>query len=458
MVRNLFLVLVCFYLGADYEVASAKNPAKINSNKIVDRSENNAAQMEGITFEESVVAAYNNNPAWFGSQTENKVAEEYYKQSKLMFLPSVEASVSTSRKKQKYDEISDDEKATSTEVGISLTQNLFNGFSTVNTMRASNNSSKAALYKLKFDEQDLIIKVLEAYMSVWAGRQKVVALKKKEENLKNTLNSQKSSLEFGVGTPSEVAFAGANYQKAVYERINAETELSAAKAEFERLTGLTADRELGLPRLSIELPKNLNDLIVVALGCNNSILHYRFAEQAAFDELNVARGRLSPSCDLRLEADRNLPKGGSSKTHGRNTYSASLQVRIPIFSNSPSSGNSYSAIAIANQKALKAEFSAQNAVLEIKKECIVNWNVYISANAMIQSSRSAVKSAELSSAGNLEESSLGLKSNTEVWDKENRLLESRIDLVNSKKQKIIAGFKLFALTGKLNLYSVLKKK
>ncbi|MDR3187276.1 MAG: TolC family protein [Holosporaceae bacterium] len=414
--------------------------------------------LQAITLEEALVAAFKNSPEWLAKRADKNKADESYKRSRMMFLPSVHASLSASRSKtQREQSIAKiDGMNTGTGMELALTQSLFSGFSTINTINASENSAQAAYHRLKFEEQALIVKIVDAFTSIWAGRQKVTALKKKEENLKKTLASQESTLEAGVGTPSEVSLASSNYQKAIYERINAETELFSAESEFEKLTGLKADQELKLPNISMELPKNLDDLIVKAMASNHSILHSKFAEQAAFDELNAVRGRLSPSCDLTLRAGRNLSK--EELTSSTNHYEAAVRVTVPIFDNSSSSGNTYSAIAIANQEALKAKFSAEDSRLEIRKECVVNWNKYVTVSAMIKASRSAVKSAEVSSASNLEESALGMKSNTDVLVKENQLLESRVDLANSLKQKIVTSVKLLALAGNLGLNSFLEKQ
>ncbi|MDR0677996.1 MAG: TolC family protein [Holosporaceae bacterium] len=431
------------------------------------------------TFEEAVVAAYNSNKEWFVNQTEKRIVDETLTQSKMLFLPNVYGKVSSSRIKSEAVQTSDgsypiaiqgnqliygdvtttarsSSKETDTSMEIGVSQNLFNGFSTVNRVMASKNYAKAAYHKLRFEEQQLIINVLNTYTSIWVGRQKVVALKKKEENLKKALDSKDSSLEAGMGTPSEVAQASANYQKAIYERIEAETELFSAESEFEKLTGLKADKNIELPDLKFQLPENLDKLIGLAMSSNHNIKYKKFEEQAEVSNLNAARGNLSPTCDLSLRAIRSLRK--QKYNNSNNNYVASLEVNVPIFSNSPSSGNTYSSIAIANQKALKARFSAEDIILETKKECVVYWNKYISANAMIKSSRSAVKSAELSSESNLEENAMGMKSNTEVLVEENQLLEARINLANSRKQKMLSAVVIYALTGNLSLNSVLKKK
>ena len=53
---------------------------------------------------------------------------------------------------------------------------------------------------------------------------------------------------------------------------------------------------------------------------------------------------------------------------------------------------------------------------------------------------------------------MGLKSNTDVWVKENQLLESKVDLTNSQRQKFMASVKLLELCGKLNRGCFIKEK
>ena len=134
-----------------------------------------------------------------------------------------------------------------------------------------------------------------------------------------------------------------------------------------------------------------------------------------------------------------------------------MEVNFPLLSNGSGSGTTLPAIKAASQRALKAKYTAEDTVAEIRKECVVYWNNYISANALIKSSRSAVKSATISSESNMEETALGLKSNTDVWVKENQLLESKVDFTDSQRRKFVTAVKLLELCGRLSKSYVIKK-
>lgn len=421
---------------------------------------------EAVSLIEALIAAFKNGKGWAAKKTEKDTAAEKYRQSVMAFLPNINAQIATSR--ARIDKMGSDlfngrhqanEETTDTSMQLRIDQNIFSGFSTMNTMKANEYAKTSAIHKLKDEESKLVLEVVKAYMEIWLCRKKLDALKKMGENLLNTLKAQQSSLEAGMATPTDVAEAESKYQSAICSRIDAETKLMTAIADFERLTGLRADEDMNPPEFMFELPTSAEKLIKQSIKVNSAVLAGKMDEQAALKALAAAKGELSPSVDATLMASKDLSKNMHSKG-GRNyaseqdpkRYSASLTVSIPIFRNQNGS-NTYSRIEIANHEALKARFIAEETALKVKEECIVNWNKYQSAIAMIQASRAAVKSAELSNEGNVEESAAGTKSNTDVWAKENNLLEARVNLANSQKERIMAAVTILSLVGELSLKS-----
>ncbi|GHU12224.1 hypothetical protein FACS189449_05520 [Alphaproteobacteria bacterium] len=458
----------------------------VHSAEVVEEDANEAPS---VTLEEAIISAYNGNIGWLIGKIDKGKADEQLQQAKMAFLPDVHATMTLSRSRTDdtrihsgqnsrttyntdnggnrtsvkdieqipYSELRTmPDRNTGTGFRVDIRQNLFNGFSTLNTVHAAEHTSDAAFHNLRMVEQKLIVDVFEEYADVWFCITKVSAYKKMEENMQKLLASQNSCLEVGTVTPAEVADASAKYQNAMYSRINAETELFSAESKFEKLTGLKAGKHITLPEIKLNLPKTLKILFAETMKSNSKILNTRLEAQAAEKELDVAKGALSPRADLILSAGRDLETHDERlQNNSKNSYRASLEVTVPIFEKS-NGGNSYSRIAIVGKEAKKARLKAEDAVLEAKEGCVVNWNNYITANAMIRSSRSAVQSAELSNESNIEEVNMGVKSNTDIWQKENTLLEARINLAKSKKEKIVSGIKIMALTGNLNMRSVLE--
>lgn len=518
MKKVVIVGLACVFGGSVLATSVAQKIKKVEK-QIAREKVNNFNELREVNnFEDALVAAFANNQDWFANKTEKEIARIKLRQSKMNFLPSITASLSTSRSKahgKKYDkfynrpEVKNDpgepllavdidrsngtytvahevlsidgngnaQRAainkksdnpsitegnnyqTGHSYEITLQQNIFNGWQTINNMSQCNNEDKAAYHALKAKGEKLIVDVLDAYSDVWKFRQALSARVKMESNLKKIFESQRTKLESGISTPAEVAAAETSYQTAVYKRIDSETELLSAESKFERITGVKLAKQVNLPDLRITIPKTLDQLIAISGRENHEILEARFAERAAMDALKVARGRLAPSINASLRYGRNLDY---NKDHGeeriQNNYSGNrfvgqLQMDVPIFA---SSGNDYSQIGIAEQKAKQAQFKANDTALVVREQCVVNWNTYISTDAMIVASRSSVESAQLSSEAYQEESELGIKSNTEVWDQENKLQESKINLADSKKRRLVAAIRISQLMGQLELTELIR--
>lgn len=473
------VALLCFgvvfgVLGKNYE-----DPKAANSKEAEKKADKSAKENVILDLEEAIVSAYNNNAAWKASQAERSMAFEQYKQAEAIFLPTIDATLSTSRtgneimdyKRDKTYPVTEEgetkyavpvegdllpgrdvSKKTQTQMALRLNQNLFKSFQDVNYAKSKKNSAKAAFHKLKKAEQDLIVNVVQIYTAVWAERQKLQAHEKKEQNLKKLYESQKICLAAGMATPADVAEAKAKYKTAVYEKVDAKTRVVEAEARFAYITGMEASKNIFIPNLTINLPENLEKLEKIALVSNQEILQERFADLAALNDLDKAKGELGPRCDLKLELGRNLnkPENYLGYTSHQNTYNAELSVTMPVFNM-----QNYSNISIYSERAKQAKFASENKILEVKSDCQICWSAYKSAEAAISANRAAVESAEISSASNLDQTNLGMKSNTEFLDAETSLLNARINLANSIKGKIDAAIKLFALTGNLDLRSML---
>lgn len=423
---------------------------KINeSKKAIKKSSSLNDSNEVSTLDGAVKAAYNNNNKWDISKSNRRIADKNLEKENISaWLPDLQANVSATSMKDRRN--SGDAKlttnGTSKMFGVELRQNIFKGMQSSNAIESARSSCEAARYSLHEAAQKLYLDVLKAYLNVWFAREQLDACAKKLHNLKQTLDAAKNNLSVGIGTRSEVAEAESNHAKAEYEKVAAETQVFSYESEFFSLTGVKIAKKLILPDVPNFEDLSYENLIKEATTNNSRILASRANEKATSKSLDKAYGALLPRCDLSLAANRDI-----SKDDSRNRCEASIRVTIPIYSNSDGSGNAYTNIDIAQEELLKASLSVKDLLADIQKECVINLNHFKSASAMIESSRFAVKSAEIAAESSREESSLGVKSNTDVLVKENQLLEARIAYADSVRNRIFSAYTLLYLTGRLLL-------
>ncbi|MDR1551450.1 MAG: TolC family protein [Holosporaceae bacterium] len=472
MIKKICLVasLVVYALASgEYAVAedNVQKTASSNSSPIAPENEK---EDNVDTFEEAIARAWRKNPDLKAALADKRRVEEALRQAKRRYGPDISGTVSGTRSRQDDNsfrqglESISNTRSTGTSFGLEINQNLFHGFSTMNGVRAAESEAKAALYNLRATEQQLILSVLRAYVNVWSGEQRVVALKKKEENLKKTIISEENKLEAGTGTPAGVAQAEASYQEAVYKRIAAETELFSARAEFERWTGSVASKDVRLPEVEFDLPRSKDELLKMAERDNPEILNAKLTARAAENRFEAARGiALYPRVETRASVSKRVDKsdrGGliaderRDKSHGVN-FSVDLTMTIPFVT--CGSGSTQSNCEMENQRAQNAKYQEQSKYRQIRESCEKSWKQYEMAKVQIIAAQAAIKSAQLASNANFQESTYGTKSITEILQGENTLLDATVGYISALVQEIVAMYTMCSLMGQLTIQLILQQ-
>lgn len=420
-----------------------------------------------ISLEESIIAAYNENPSWLAVQTDANAARQAKKEAQFEFVPKVSGSITSSRSADDSEgtentsifgtQLSPFHRVraqTSTEMGIQVRQNLFKGFQSINNIKSKDNSVKAAHYAMVKARGDLLARVIISYVDIWAKAQAFEAYQQKENNLQKLYEAQIVSLEAGVSTRVDVEEARAKYESAKFDRISAKNKLIQAQKTFEYLTGINPDGQLQFPRLSQkDMPKDLESFKNEVRANNPEILQYKFQALAAENDRSAIQAELGPSVDAILSARRTLNKPenheNTSHTKRNNHYDFQLSASLPLL-DLPI----YSRVQQYSERANGANFKYKDKLSEIMSACETYYDRLNTAEALIKSSMAAVKSSETASTSNLDAVAIGTKSNTEFLDGQNTLLNARIQLVEAQRTRVETIIQILSLTGKLDLQTV----
>ena len=413
-----------------------------------------------VNLQDAMRAALKNNAGYAISKIDNKMAGLARTNAYAVFAPNIDIMASTSKTENSSEYRSSDPDSYYSESDTSLELvgqlNLFHGFTTVNNLKSKTASKNAAKWKLDSETANLIYSVTESIVNLWYAHEDFKSAEVKKDNLFKELQAQRNSFKAGAATKFDVAKAEANYEQAVYEADVAKLSILSAEAEFTKLTGEQASDLVELPDFDAKMPGSNVELEKIALVSNTNVLEAKETERAANYDLKVSRGRLAPRVDLTAKGGIQNVSKHSYPDDGRqggyhNKRSVSLQMTIPVLSSNESSGNAFCNISMANENAKKAAMNVKNVIVNMKKECSVSYNNYITAMSMIKASESAVKSAKIGAEGDRQESALGLKSNTETLVRENQMYDSKKSLARSKAQLVLAKAAMLRLMGKLNL-------
>ena len=144
----------------------------------------------------------------------------------------------------------DDTESDRTTLSLSLNQTLFD-LSTWFTFRQGKEITKQAAAQLAFDQQDVIVRVAEAYFDVLRALDNLEASKAEERATKRQLEQTQQRFDVGLIAITDVHEARAVYDSTVVTRLTDEGKLGTS---YESLTVLTGQTHKNLWLLNKDYP------------------------------------------------------------------------------------------------------------------------------------------------------------------------------------------------------------
>lgn len=225
---------------------------------------------------------------------------------------------------------------------LGLRQTLFRWDQIVNLRRADKIVAQAEVNR-EAAQQDLIVRVVEAYFNVLAAEDRLLAIHANRQAIARQLEQAKQRFEVGLIAITDVQESQAAYDQAGADEILAKRQLATARGFLREITGEYIDQ---LQAPSDELPLNApdpsseNQWVNLALDQNLALVASRIDEELARDEISFRRSGHYPTVDLvastgNRDADVDRTVGNSepfpADSEG-DADSIGIQFNIPIFS------------------------------------------------------------------------------------------------------------------------------
>ncbi len=329
---------------------------------------------------------------------------------------------------------------------LNVSQTLFDGGRTANSVRQAESSVLAARAGLRQTEQTILQNAATAYMNVLRD---TAILNLRENNVKVLDEQLRLTRDrFGVGevTRTDVAQAEASLAQARSEVYAAEAVLKISVATYRQLVGANPKRLEPAQGVEGLLPKSLNEAIDIALAESPAVVNAEHQIDAAALAVKVAEGALAPTLSLQAQVspqwDSFLGFPGSRQFSAQATGSLS----IPLYQG----GSEYASVRQAKEQLGQARLSADLQRDSVRVSLITGYAQLQSAKAAIVSNLAAVKAAELALAGVRNEALVGQRTTLDVLNARLALLNARVNLVVSQRDRVVASFVALAAIGRLS--------
>lgn len=415
-----------------------------------------AAPAFAETLQEAIALAYRTNPTLLAQRATQRALDENVVQARAGLRPTVSATGSTGYQWSRsqggtriqsgvaFQTPGGNQDATSADVGLSLSQNLYTGGRTALGISAAEADIRAGRENLRDVEQQVLAQVIQAYADVIRD---VEILRIRRENLtvlRRQLDESRARFEVGEITRTDVAQSEARLAQSEADLAQAQAQLSVSRAAYAAVVGQSPGDLAPMPQLP-GVPTDFDQALDVGLAENPGVLAAAFNQQSAEAAVAQARAEYRPSVSLSTRY------GGSSDTLSsvdlgdQQSFSATAQISVPLFTG----GLNASRVAAALERANAAQTRVEGEKREVLRQVSSGFAQVISARASLQAGQESVRAARVAAEGVRQEAQVGLRTTLDVLNQELELRNAEVTLASARRDEYVAQANLLSAMGRL---------
>jgi TolC family type I secretion outer membrane protein len=398
------------------------------------------------TLEEALVAAYLTNPDLEAQRAALRATDELVPQALSDWRPTI--AIDSAASATDVDASNDAGGSfNTTQSGIALDQQIYNGGETAaNTTRAEN-LVRLERARLVAFEQQVLLDAVTVYTNLLAAEAVLDFAIQNENRLLRQLQATRDRFEVGEVTRTDVAQAEAALAGATADRVQAEGELVAAKADYRRVVNQEPGR-LVVPEPLRALPESEAQAQQIAEVGNPNITAAQFDLASARADVDVARSALLPRLSVRGEltyADQ-----PNQVLDWQREASIGANLVVPLYQG----GGEYARVRQTRQTVRQREDDLEAAFRAVRNEVTAAWQALLTATTQIESISEEVRANLIAVEGARQEALVGQLTTLDVLDTESNLFQSQVDLVRSRRDQIVASYRLKAAVGELTVVGI----
>ena len=306
-------------------------------------------------------------------------------------------------------------------------------------------------------QQDLMVRVAEAYFNVLAAQDTLDAEVANKESTQRQLEQAEKRFEVGLIAITDVLEAQAAYDLAVATDIGARRALSTAREQLREITGAYLE-ELQSPGDALPLvnpdPEDPDTWVTQAIKDNLSLNSSRLGAQVAKDQIKINKSGHMPTLDLvatRSQFTRDADRGnnGAPKqiADSRNqTNSLALQLNVPIYSG----GFTSSQVRQAVYQHRAARERVERVARETERLTRDSYSAVISQIARVRALLRAVESNEKALQASEAGFEVGTRTTVDVLNARQELFRARTDYARTRYDYIVNVLRLKQAAGTLS--------
>jgi outer membrane protein len=324
-----------------------------------------------------------------------------------------------------------------------VTQTLFNGFKTANSVRQSEAQVQSGREALRNVGQGVLLDAVTAYANVLANQGLVEAQRINVTFLRETLATTRKRLDAGDVTPTDVAQAEARLSRGLADLNAAEVGLAISQALYAQVIGAPPGRLAPADTIDRLMPRSREDALAVARKTHPAILAAMYDIDIAQFGTKIAESSLWPNLSVQGGVSRQVQNDTSLSTTQQDVASILGQMNVPIYDG----GLAASQIRQAKELAMQSRIVLE----QIRGQAQTAWVTHEGAKIALAAAESEVRAANVALAGVQKEAQGGQRTTLDVLNAQQDLMAARARLIGAQRDRVIAAYTLLSATGRLDV-------
>jgi len=401
------------------------------------------------TLTETLARVYQNNPQLNAARAQLRATDETVPQALSGYRPQISAGASVGYNPVKNAFPDGTQQYANLRpwlAGVTITQPLFNGFRTGNTVRQAEAQVRSGREGLRNLEQTIFVSAVTAYMNVLADQTLVDAQRSNVTFLRETLESTRKSFDAGNVTPTDVAQAEARLARGQSDLNAAEVALATDQANFMQVTGAPPGRLVPAEPADRVLPRGREEALAISRREHPTIVGASFDIDAADAAVKVAEGALLATVNVQATASHASQTDTTFGTTRTDQAAVIGNATIPIYDGG---------FAAAQVRAAKETLGQIRIILDQVRlandtAVVTNWVTNEGAKTAIKAGDAEVRAATLALAGVQKERAAGVRTTLDVLNAEQDLIAAKGRLISAQRDRVVASYTLLSAIGRFD--------
>ncbi len=407
-----------------------------------------AAQAE--TVAEALAKAYQSNPQLNAERARQRATDEGVPQAMAGYRPQVAATLGVGLQAVRNllpDNTIQGATLKPWTIGVTVTQTLFNGFKTANSVRVAEFQVQSGREALRNVGQGVLLDAVTVYTNVLANQSLVEAQRANVASLRETQGIAQKRLNAGDVTPTDLSQADARFARGQADLNAAEVSLAISQATYAQIVGNLPSRLSPAEPVDRLLPRSREEATAQAFKANPAVLAAGYDVDVATTTISVAESSLYPTVTLQGSASRSNDTDQTLGTKRTDQASILGQATVPIYDGGLAAAQTRQAKELSAQSRLVLEQVRNQA----RTAAIGAWVSNEGAKAAVAAAEAEVRAAGVALQGVQREAQGGQRTTVDVLNSQQDLVSAKARLIGAQRDRVIASYQLLAAVGKLDV-------